>query len=876
MIIKKWKHCLATVTACATLFAGVPFANQTAKADDAVLAFPGAVGAGKYATGGRGGEIYHVTNLNDSGEGSFRDAVSKSNRIVVFDVSGTIELASNIVCQSNITIAGQTAPGGSGITLKNYKFGMGGNNIIVRFISSRPGPYKATSSGNDAWGGSGGSNSIIDHCSLGWSSDEQWGLYSKNDNYTCQYSVIGPANSWGGHDKGIHGFGIMFGRSNFSFDHNLIIHNVSRNFRGKVTDKNAADFTNNIIYDWGYQTTYGTIGHVNYVNNTLKAGNSTVSGFHYAQVSDSENFMLYLSGNRILNQDNSVRNDENSNWSALSYSGNKSEDTTKSEEHFKITANNADVSTVLTAESAEDSYYHVISFAGNGIAPDLRTAIDKQCADETLNGTGSCSGTAEYNASVTDLDKYSIQCGVSYTYPEAVLEKEIIDSDNDGMPDEWEELRGLNPNDASDANGDYCGLGYTNIEYYINDLTVNAFPEGTVTLSPETATLTATSAFTQIEAEDFTSQSGIRTEDTSDTSGNQNIGFIENGDYVMYKRLDFEDGAKAVTMRISGNTTGIELYLDSLENSPVANIAFEGTGGFSQWQDRTFNIPEITGTHDLYIKFTGGEGYLVNLNWFYFQKDMIALNGRLAKDLLIYDDENASDWKFADNLAVNSLIFGDRDFTFTSVPDSLLNAEQILTACDSKNDTKTKLTSFVATENITVSIALDDRIETLPEWLSDWTKTELNATSSNDVNFTIYQKDFSANDAITLGTTEQSAYCVNYAVFLQETSTEPSTTEPSTTEPPIIKPSTTEPQTTEDTSEEESNNILWGDANLDGNVDILDIITINKTILSQRVLESQGFLNADVNQDKQITPTDSLNIMKLIVCLLTKDDFPIQ
>lgn len=868
MIIKQWKRYLTALTACATILTGIPFAQQTAKASDTVLAFPGAVGAGKYATGGRGGEVYHVTNLNDSGEGSFRDAVSKPNRIVVFDVSGTIELKSNIICQSNITIAGQTAPGGSGITLKNYKFGMSGNNIIVRFISSRPGPDKATSSGNDAWGGAGGSNSIVDHCSIGWSSDEQWGLYSKNDNYTCQYTVIGPANSWGGHAKGVHGFGIMFGRSNFSFDHNLIIHNVSRNFRGKVTDKNAADFTNNIIYDWGYQTTYGTIGHVNYVNNTLKAGNSTTGGYHYAQVSDSENFMLYLSGNRILNQDNSVRNDEASNWSALSFSGNKSEDSTKSDEHFQITANNADVSTVLTAESAEDSYEHVIQFAGNGIAPDLRTAIDKQCAEETRTGTGSCSGTAEYDASVTELDKYHIQCGVTYSYPDAVLEKQIIDTDNDGMPDEWEELRGLNPNDASDANGDYCGLGYTNIEYYINDLTVNAFPEGVVTLSPETTSLTATSAFTQIEAEDFTSQSGIRTEDTSDTSGNQNIGFIENGDYVMYKRLDFEDGAKALNMRISGNASGIELYLDSLENSPVATIAFDGTGGFSNWQDRTFNIPAITGTHDLYLKFTGGEGYLVNLNWFSFSKEMIASDGRLARNLLVYDNENASDWKFSDNLAVNAPVFGDRDFVLTSIPDALLGAESILTACDSKNDMQTELASFVPTTDITVSVALDDRIETLPAWLSDWTKTDMKATSSNDVIFTIYQKNFHADDStvITLGTTGQTYNCVNYAVFLQEQSVEPETTEP---EPTETEPShtTTQPTETETTTQVKTG--LSGDVDENGEIDILDVILMNKIILGKDTVFGQGEINADIDSDGKITPTDSLMLMKAIVGLIT-------
>ena len=150
---KSFRRWFAGVTAAVTAFSGLlvmqPQNNQV-EAAGRLLAFPGAAGGGKYATGGRGGEVYHVTNLNDSGEGSFRDAVSKSGRIVVFDVSGTIELQSAVSSAGNVTIAGQTAPGGAGITLKNYKMAFAGDNIICLYIISRPGPYKATSSVNDA------------------------------------------------------------------------------------------------------------------------------------------------------------------------------------------------------------------------------------------------------------------------------------------------------------------------------------------------------------------------------------------------------------------------------------------------------------------------------------------------------------------------------------------------------------------------------------------------------------------------------------------------------------------------------------------------------------------------------------------------------
>ena len=492
------KRALALVSGMIMAVSGVSgfqTGSNEVNAADKIPAFPGAVGGGKYTTGGRGGEVVHVTNLNDSGEGSFREAVSKSNRIVVFDVSGTIELKGNIIVADSVTIAGQTAPGGSGITLKNYKLGMGGDNIICRFISSRPGPYAATSKGNDAWGGAKGAHSIIDHCSMGWTTDEQWGLYSNNEYYTVQYSVIGPADSWGGHDKGLHGFGIMMGNGNLTFDHNLIVHNVSRNFRGKVPGTKTADFTNNVIYDWAYETAYGTIGHLNYVGNTLKMGNGTTGGKRYVNVDSStnpQNFKIYLAGNRMLNKDGSVYGDVTyDNWNGITVKDGLgiSKDSVKSGSAFTIDSDGENISTADKTESAEASYDHVINFAGNGIAPDLRTDIDKQCANETKTGTGYLTGTASYGTADSSqqqkLNQYQIKCDTKYSYPAPVLTKTITDTDNDGMPDEWELARGLDPNDAGDTNGDYCGEGYTNIEYYINDLTVNAFPEGTVKLSPK-------------------------------------------------------------------------------------------------------------------------------------------------------------------------------------------------------------------------------------------------------------------------------------------------------------------------------------------------------------------------------------------------------
>ena len=876
--------------------------STASAASGKILAFPGAVGGGKYATGGRGGEVYHVTNLNDSGEGSLRDAVSKSNRIVVFDVSGTIELKGNILCQSNVTVAGQTAPGGSGVTLKNYKFGMSGDNIIVRYISSRPGPYASTTSGNDAWGGAKGSGSMIDHCSMGWTTDEQWGLYSNNEYYTVQYSVLGPADSWGGHKKGLHGFGIMMGNGNLTFDHNLIIHNVSRNFRGKVPGTKTADFTNNIIYDWGYQTAYGTIGHLNYVNNYLKAGKSTTGGYHWMYVDSTtspQNFKVYCSGNKMQNKDGSVNGITYNNWEGVTVkeSIGITKDNLYSATPFTIDSDGENLSTAKTCESADAAYGHVIDFAGNGIAPAKRTAIDLQCANDAKFGTGSCSGTSAYDASVTDLNKYSIQCGVTYTYPAAVLKKEITDNDNDGMDDNWELKRGLNPNDPTDTNGDYCGQGYTNIEYYINDLTVNSFPEGVVKPSPEQS-LPSISAFETIEAENFSSQEGIVAEELS--TGGKNIGYIENGDWIMFQKVDFEDGAKSFTARLSGNPATIEIYTDSIGTAPAAKVNFKGTSGFSDYQDFTFGIPAITSTHNLYLKFTGGEGYLLNMDSFVFGKDEIPLSSKLIKNVSVKDTANPLSWTIEENAQTGSMIFGDRTFTIKDINPALEGAEILLTSCDAKGTTGDTAT-FTAGQDMDLYVCLDSRVTAAPEWLSSYEKmcdktegfdasSDFIFNTSNDVTFIPYKLSLKEGDKVTLGSNGQTYMCVNFTVLalpsaapIETTTTTTTTTMTTTTTTTTTTITTTDTETTTtitETTESTEEYISYGDANCDETINLADAVIILQYIANAdkfglngsdpNHITAQGIKNADCNLSRDgITAADALSIQKFILKLIT-------
>lgn len=268
---------------------------------DELPAFPGAEGFGAYTPGGRCGTVYEVTNLNDSGSGSLREAVeAKGPRIVVFHVSGNIELQSRIKIRNPyITIAGQTAPG-DGICLKNCQMDVSTHDVIIRYMRFRLGDIMPDDS--DALGGRGGENIIIDHCSASWSIDECVSFY-RNKNLTLQWCLISESLTFSHHHKGRHGYGGIWGGTNCSFHHNLLAHHSSRNprFSGDGDCENV-DYRNNVIYNWGFNSAYGGEGgRINMVANYYKYGPATESDCkrRIFEISDPENSKWYIADNFV-------------------------------------------------------------------------------------------------------------------------------------------------------------------------------------------------------------------------------------------------------------------------------------------------------------------------------------------------------------------------------------------------------------------------------------------------------------------------------------------------------------------------------------------------------------------------------------------------
>jgi hypothetical protein len=439
------------------------------------LAFPGAEGFGKYASGGRGGKVVAVTNLNDDGPGSFRQSLHEfpgEPITVVFRVGGIIELKSPIkLNRSNVTIAGQTAPG-DGICLKGHSFiisgaGKGGpkGNIIIRYLRSRPGAKGATAVyGFDM---ENSQNVIVDHCSFSWANEECAAMYD-NKNVTVQWSVISEGLYNAGHGKGVRSYAGVWGGQYASYHHNLIAHQNSRTVRfngARAHDTMAViDYCNNVIYNWrspnacygGEVQINGGVSQINLVNNYYKPGPATPAELKFVRANfDSSKAkgigQWYLSGN-VMEGDTRMtkKNVLGLDLAALPDAASKK---------LAVVAKPFQITSALPVQTAAEAYEAVL--AGAGAMLPRRDAVDARIVRETRTKTASGTGTAG-NGIIDDA-------GAVGGWPVYRSAEAPADTDGDGMPDEWEKKNGLNPADAADGNG-VAANGYTNLENYLNSI----------------------------------------------------------------------------------------------------------------------------------------------------------------------------------------------------------------------------------------------------------------------------------------------------------------------------------------------------------------------------------------------------------------------
>ena len=423
-------------------------------------AFPGAEGAGRYAVGGRGGDVYHVTSLNDSGAGSLRYGLTSAvgPRTIVFDISGNIHLTSDLSIGSNITVAGQTAPG-KGIAICDRQTTISGSNVVVRYMRFRPGDTYCPGYQPDALWVTGSENVIIDHVSASWSIDEVLSVTHGSNNVTVQWSIISEALHDSCHEKGNHGYGSLINGGDFSFHHNLYAHNRSRNPRpGGSTPGTRLDFVNNVIYDPGDRFGYGDGSEgspliMNIYGNYGISGPNTTSRDLYASNSTLGVYNHIFQGeNKIDTNKNGILDGVNTGWNMFS----------GPENQYSVPFNIGD----LRGYSADDAYFDVIVKAGASL---VRDPVDVRVIDSVVNQTGD------------HIDSPAEVGG----WPELPVLNGPTDTDRDGMPDIWEDVKGLDAAYALDRNGYDLSQEYTNLEVYLNSLifdndTVPSVPENLV------------------------------------------------------------------------------------------------------------------------------------------------------------------------------------------------------------------------------------------------------------------------------------------------------------------------------------------------------------------------------------------------------------
>lgn len=462
-------------------------------------AFPGAEGFGMFTTGGRGGAVYHVTNLNDSGAGSFREACNKSGtRTIIFDVSGTIFLKSELKLKNgNVTIAGQSAPG-DGICIANYPFVIACKNAIIRYMRFRLGnealKINNTAHEGDGLGGMDLENIIIDHCSVSWSIDECLSVYGSK-NLTVQWCIASQSLNNAGHSKGAHGYGGNWGGSGASYHHNLMCHHISRTPRlgprpSTQTDERM-DLRNNVIYNWIDNGVYGGEGmNVNIVNNYYKPGPETKSGTknkriaaigirtseytkHNTSSPNQWDVMWHVWGDFYVDGNVNSKNSDvtNDNWTYGIYNqiDNSSVDNTFTDAtKDTIRLEKPILYEQVTTHSAAQAFTQVLDYAGASLH---RDALDEVMVSDARYGTTTYTGNGCKKGIINSQDDLKPANASSDWSPWPSLNNTTapLDTDKDGIPDEWENANGLNINDANDGKV-IASNGYTHLENYLNSL----------------------------------------------------------------------------------------------------------------------------------------------------------------------------------------------------------------------------------------------------------------------------------------------------------------------------------------------------------------------------------------------------------------------
>ena len=418
-------------------------------------AFPTAKGLGAAAIGGRGGAVYHVTNLNDSGPGSLRNGImtAAGPTTIVFDVGGTIELNSALsIDKSHLTLAGQTAPGGIAVT----GFGttiQGASDVIVRYMSFRAGDTNIAAGVEDSLRVVNANRVIIDHVSTAWGLDETLSV-TRCNNVTVQHAIIAETLNPANHAYGslVRGNVDAANPGGYTFHHNLWIHNDRRNpalGSYQEEDKDAeleVELVNNVICNWGARSIHTVQSrdalHIDLASNMFIAGPSSGDA---AEVMRAEilqgNVNVYESGNRIDSDKNATHDPQAVTRSMFH------------ESLFAdiIFAGNPYAFSAITPEDASTAYSNVLEQAGSSL---VRDAVDLRLIRDVTNRTGGI---------IVSQDEVG-------GYPVIVGGTAPVDTDGDGIPDDWENAMGLNPDDPHDRNG-IAFNAYTHLENYLNSLT---------------------------------------------------------------------------------------------------------------------------------------------------------------------------------------------------------------------------------------------------------------------------------------------------------------------------------------------------------------------------------------------------------------------